>query len=145
MGRTPITPLVAVDIVIRMSSENDRIVLIERQNPPPGWALPGGFIDVGETLETAAIREAREETSLEVTLERILGCYSDPSRDSRGHTVSIVYLAHADGEPHAADDARDVRLIDPADRSMRLAFDHAQILDDYLVYLQSGSPAALRV
>ena len=87
----PVTPLLTVDIIIEMVDRPGRpVVLIERRNPPPGWALPGGFVDVGETLEQAAVREAREETSLEVALKTLLGNYSDPARDARGHTVSAV-------------------------------------------------------
>ena len=90
----PVTPLLTVDIIIEMIDRPGRpIVLVERKYPPHGWALPGGFVDVGEPLESAAIREAREETSLEVTLKVLLGNYSDPARDSRGHTVSAVYIA----------------------------------------------------
>jgi 8-oxo-dGTP diphosphatase len=101
----PVTPQLTADIIIEMIDRPGRpIVLIERKYPPPGWALPGGFVDVGETLESAAVREAREETSLDVTLNLLLGNYSDPLRDSRGHTVSAVYIAEAQGEPRAADD-----------------------------------------
>jgi 8-oxo-dGTP diphosphatase len=105
--------------------------------------LPGGFVDVGERLEQAAVREAREETSLNVRLVALLGCYSDPARDRRGHTVSAVYVATASGEPHARDDARNVALCDPAD-CPELAFDHATIIADYLRYRESGALAPLR-
>lgn len=139
----PVTPLLAADIIIRTDDDPHRIVLIERRNPPHGWALPGGFVDVGETLEAAALREAREETCLEVTLEALLGCYSDPARDTRGHTVSAVFIARATGEPRAADDARDLRRVDPAAPGVALAFDHARILADYLNWLKTGQGKAL--
>lgn len=128
----PVTPALAVDIVIEMTDRSGRpIVLIERRHEPSGWALPGGFVDVGETLEQAAVREAREETGLEVVLGPLLGCYSDPARDPRGHTVSVVYVGEARGTPRAQDDARAIRLVDPA-TPPPLAFDHARILTDYL-------------
>lgn len=140
----PQTPAIAVDVIIELRDHPGRVVLIERRNPPFGWALPGGFVDVGEVLEAAAMREAREETSLDVELVCLLGCYSRPDRDPRGHTISPVYVGRASGEPVAADDAKAVCLADPADRSLPLAFDHRQILDDYLVFLQTGRPAPLR-
>ena len=130
---TPITPLLTVDIIIEMVDRDDRsIVLIERRYPPYGWALPGGFVDVGETLENAAVREAMEETCLEVILKGLLGCYSDPSRDPRGHTVSAVYIAEATGTPQAEDDAKAVKLYSLSELPRDMAFDHAKILADYL-------------
>lgn len=140
----PETPDVAVDIIIEMADRPGRpIVLIERRNPPPGWALPGGFVDIGETLEAAAVREAREETSLDVMLRVLLGVYSDPRRDPRGHTVSPVYIAEARGVPRAADDARHLALYDPRE-CPPLAFDHPQIIADYVAYLETGRVAPLR-
>jgi 8-oxo-dGTP diphosphatase len=139
----PVTPLLTVDIIIEMIDRPGRpIVLIERKYPPPGWALPGGFVDVGEPLQTAAVREALEETSLDVTLKRLLGNYSDPLRDSRGHTVSAVYIAEAQGEPHAADDARHLALYDPR-KTPPLAFDHERIIRDYLYFLDTGDVPVL--
>ncbi|MDE2024162.1 MAG: NUDIX hydrolase [Gammaproteobacteria bacterium] len=141
----PVTPLLAVDLIIELADRPERpIVLIERRNPPHGWALPGGFVDIGETLEHAAVREAEEETGLKVRLKALLGCYSDPARDVRGHTVSAVYVAQAQGEPQAGDDAVNAAAFDPL-RPPMLAFDHALILSDYRRYRETGILAPLRV
>jgi 8-oxo-dGTP diphosphatase len=141
----PITPLLAVDIIIVLEDRpNQPIVLIKRRNSPPGWALPGGFVDIGETLEQAAVREAREETRLGVTLKVLLGCYSDPERDPRGHTVSAVYTASASGTPKAADDAAELDLFLIGNLPENLAFDHRQILMDYARYRATGQLALIR-
>ena len=129
-------PLPTVDVLIY---QNDRILLIKRKNPPFGWALPGGFIDAGEKAEQAAIREAREETSLEVRLERLFSVYSDPNRDVRFHTLSIVYIASATGTPDAKDDATEVSFFSLQDLPKEIAFDHQQILEDFKTYLKNGS------
>jgi 8-oxo-dGTP diphosphatase len=117
-----------VDLIIEIGG--GRIVLIRRRNPPPGWALPGGFLEYGESLEQAAQREAKEETGLDVELIRQLHTYSDPGRDPRGHTVSTVFIARASGEPKAGDDAGDVQVCSLLELPP-LAFDHAQVLQDY--------------
>lgn len=135
----PITPLLAADAIIELTDRPERpIVLIKRRNPPYGWAIPGGFVDPGETLESAARREAKEEVCLEVTLKVLLGCYSDPARDERGHTVSAVYVAEAQGMPCAADDAAELALFTLDALPQPLAFDHARILEDYRHYRLTG-------
>jgi len=121
-------PFPTVDIIIEL--DND-IVLIRRKNPPYGWALPGGFVDYGESLEAAAIREAKEETSLDVELVSQLGAYSDPDRDPRQHNISFVFVARAKGKPRASDDALDMGIFDAESLPKELAFDHGRILKDY--------------
>lgn len=141
----PQTPSLTTDIVIELANRPDRpIVLIERRYPPPGLAFPGGFVEVGETVEQAAVREAREETGLTVTLVALLGVYSDPTRDPRSHTCSVVYVAEASGTPVAQDDAKAVHVCDPAAPPARLVFDHEQILSDYLSYRRNGAVPGLR-
>lgn len=135
----PLTPSLAADIIIELTDRAERpIVLIQRKYAPLGWAVPGGFVEVGESLEHAACREAREETGLIVDLQVLLGCYSDPKRDTRGHTVAAVYIAHASGTPVAADDAAQVEIFTPAHFPAVLAFDHAQILRDYINFRERG-------
>jgi 8-oxo-dGTP diphosphatase len=131
----PRNPPLAVDIIVEIGSE---IILIERKNPPHGWAFPGGFVDYGESVEAAAIREAKEELNLDVTLEALLSVYSDPKRDPRQHVASVVFIAQAQGTPQAADDATRAILVSPFSPPEPLCFDHAQILRDYLAYRQSG-------
>src|SRR5690606_34437213 len=116
---------------------DQRIVLIRRKNPPLGWALPGGFVDEGEPLEAAAVREAREETGLEVRLEEQFFTYSDPLRDPRLHTLSTVYLARAEGVPQGSDDAAEARAFAP-DELPPLVFDHGAIVADALHYFRTG-------
>jgi 8-oxo-dGTP diphosphatase len=135
-SEAPRNPLLTVDIIIECGGG---IVLIERKNPPYGWALPGGFVDYGEMLEQAAIREAREETSLAVTLVEQMHTYSDPRRDPRHHTVSTVFIATAAGTPQGADDARRAALFQEHDLPAPVVFDHATILSDYFNYRSGRS------
>ena len=129
-------PFLTVDIIIECQGG---IVLIERKNPPLGWALPGGFVDYGESLETAAAREAFEETSLKVQLIEQLHTYSDPERDPRHHTVSTVFIATAQDRPRAADDAVDAGIFTQDNLPSPLVFDHPLILNDYFAY-KNGVP-----
>jgi ADP-ribose pyrophosphatase YjhB (NUDIX family) len=122
-------PLLTVDVIIELGGEG--VVLIRRRNPPLGWAIPGGFVDYGESLESAAVREAKEETSLSVTLRYQLGAYSDPARDPRHHTVSVVFVAEAEGSPRAGDDAGEIGIFHRHALPDSLAFDHRKILEDY--------------
>jgi ADP-ribose pyrophosphatase YjhB (NUDIX family) len=135
VSETPRNPLLTVDIIIEVGGG---IVLIERKNPPQGWALPGGFVDYGESLESAAVREAKEETSLDVGLTEQFYSYSDPSRDARHHTVSTVFIAVAEGIPHGEDDARAARIFREDDLPNPIVFDHARILRDYFHFKKTG-------
>ena len=121
-------PLPTVDVIIRLAAG---IVLIMRKNPPHGWAIPGGFVDCGESLEDAAVREAKEETSLDITLVRQFHTYSEPGRDPRFHTITTVYIADAAGTPVAADDASGIGLFTEENLPAPICFDHALILSDY--------------
>ena len=134
-------PLLTIDIIIEIAGAG--IVLIERKNPPHGWALPGGFVDYGESLETAAVREALEETSLEVQLVEQFHTYSDPNRDSRHHTVSTVFIATATGIPRGADDAKVAQLFLERELPKNLVFDHPRILREYFDYKKTGAKPKL--
>ena len=133
-------PLVTVDIIIEF---DQGIVLIERKNPPYGWAIPGGFVDYGETLEHAAIREAKEETSLDVGLTEQFHSYSDPSRDPRHHTVSTVFIAKGKGLLKADDDAKNAKVFRKEALPSPLVFDHGQIVNDYFRYTEGVSKNAI--
>jgi len=126
----------AADVIIEL--EGRGIVLIERRNPPSGWAIPGGFIEYGESAESAAVREALEETCLEVTLLEQLHTYSRPDRDPRQHTITIVFIGRASGNPVGADDAARAIVCDEATLPAPLAFDHAEVLRDYFRYKRTG-------
>ncbi|MGL4621420.1 MAG: NUDIX domain-containing protein [Chroococcidiopsis sp.] len=128
-------PVPTVDIIIELIDRPQRpIVLIERHNPPYGWALPGGFIDYGELAELAARREAEEEIGLQVELIEQFHVYSDPNRDPRQHTLSVVFIATATGEPKAGDDAKGIGIFESWQVPTNLCFDHDRILRDYWRY-----------
>lgn len=121
-------PFPTADLIIEY---NRGIVLIKRKNPPEGWALPGGFVEYGESLEAAAVREAKEETGLDVELLRQFHAYSDPKRDSRHHTITIVFLAKAKGNAVAGDDAKEIGVFSKDTLPEQIAFDHRDIINDY--------------
>jgi 8-oxo-dGTP diphosphatase len=135
---TPKTPYLTVDGIIEIYKDDlyQGIVLIERGYEPFGFALPGGFVDVGESVETALKREMKEETTLEVSELKLLNIYSDPTRDRRFHTVSAVYICRASGIPHGEDDAKSAMIVNPHELDLAsLCFDHAKIIEDYLTIL----------
>lgn len=129
------TPKLTVDGIVELYNEQDvfqGIVMIERKNPPHGWAFPGGFVDLGESVETALLREMKEEVCLDVVIDRFQGIYSDPSRDPRFHTASAVFVCRASKMPVAADDARAVHVLTMASALQQsMVFDHRRILQDY--------------
>ena len=129
-------PTPTVDCIVELTGE--RIVLIRRSNPPNGWALPGGFVDEGETLHDACAREVKEETNLVVDLSEQFFTYSDPARDPRKHTISTVYIGWAEGEPAGADDAAEAKAFGLDALPKELCFDHATIVSDYLIYKRTG-------
>lgn len=131
---SPFVPC-TVDIIIEI---DDKILLIERKYPPLGWAIPGGFVEKGESLEAAAAREAKEETGLEVTDLKQFRSYSDPKRDPRFHTIATVFTAKGSGSPEAQSDAINLRLFNPENLPDKMAFDHSSIIRDYLVYKKSA-------
>ncbi len=130
------TPLLTVDIVIRYRKG---IVLVERKNLPYGWALPGGFVEMGESLENAAMREAKEETSLDINIVEQFHAYSDPCRDPRFHTATVVFLADGKGILKGRDDAKRAEIFLEDALPFEIAFDHGRILADYFEYMKSGS------
>ena len=133
-------PLVTVDIIIEI---DNKIILIQRLNPPYGWALPGGFVDYGESLESAAIREAKEETSLEVVLEDQFHTYSDPGRDPRHHTITTVFIGKGVGVPKPADDAKQLGMFSNHNLPDPIVFDHNRIINDYFRYKEGESKKAV--
>ena len=128
MDRAPRNPLITVDALIEIDGG---IILINRKNPPYGWAIPGGFVDYGETLEEAVVREAKEETCLDINIIRQFHTYSDPGRDPRHHTVTTMFIASATGTPRADDDAQDIGIFTRDTLPEDMAFDHRQVLEDY--------------
>ena len=138
-------PAPTVDIIIELVDRPERpIILIERKNEPFGWAIPGGFVDYGESVESAAVREAAEEVSLEVKLIEQFYVYSDPSRDARQHTLAIVFIATAKGQPVAADDAISLEIFQQWNLPQNLCFDHDRIMQDYWHYRNYGVRPRIR-
>ena len=136
----PKQPRLTVDVIIEMEGG---VVLVERKFEPLGWAIPGGFVEWGETLETAAIREAKEETGLDVRLTALLHVYSDPARDPHRHTMTVVYIATADGEPVGGDDAAEAHYFPLDALPSPIVFDHAAIIDDYRQFRRGGARPAV--
>ncbi len=128
-------PLCTVDIIIEVDK---KIVLIKRKYPPLGWAIPGGFVEKGESLEKAALREAKEETGLDLKNLKQFHAYSDPERDPRFHTISVVFYANGEGKPEADTDAEELAMFEPGKLPENLVFDHTKILKDYAEYKDSA-------
>ena len=131
-------PAPTVDILIELDGKPGTLVFIERKNEPQGFALPGGFVDEGEYVADAAVREAKEETGLDVELIELFHVYSDPKRDKRKHTVSTVFIGRASGQPRGGDDAARCLVCAPDELPQKLVFDHALIVSDYLTYKRTG-------
>ena len=129
---------VTVDIIIRLKDHHNKIVLIERRNEPHGWAIPGGFVEQNESLASAAVREAKEETGLDVVLREQFFAFSKPGRDPRGAVVSVCFIADAYGTPKADDDAKNVAIVHHDEHELPLAFDHAEVLEHYGTWLSTG-------
>ena len=129
-------PVPTVDCIVELPG--DKIVLVRRKNPPVGWALPGGFVDRGEPLHDACVREVKEETGLSVDLSEQFFTYSDPARDPRQHTISTVYIGWAEGTPRGSDDACEAKGFTVGELPAELCFDHATIVADYLAYKRTG-------
>ena len=141
MPFTPKTPYLTTDGIIELYKEDTfkGIVLIERKNEPKGLALPGGFVDVGERVEEALVREMQEETNLQVEISMLLGVYSDPKRDPRFHTASVVFIVKAQGQPQGGDDAKTAKVYALEEIPMdQLVFDHGEILKDYLLQRETS-------
>lgn len=132
-------PKPTVDVLIELDGQPDTLVLIERANEPRGWALPGGFVDEWEWIADAAVREAKEETGLDITLIELFHVYSDPKRDPRQHTVSVVFIARASGEPVGGDDAAKAVVAPLSALPGPLVFDHPLIVADYIAYKRTGT------
>lgn len=135
------TPFITVDIIIRY---DNGLVLIERKNPPFGWALPGGFVDIGESLEEAAVREAKEETTLDVNLVEQFYAYSAPHRDPRFHTITMVFIGDGEGSLKGRDDARKAEVFTERALPNMIAFDHREIIADYFSYLNTGQKPSVK-
>jgi len=144
-AKTYRNPTPTVDALIELDGRPGTIVLIARGNQPQGWALPGGFVEEGEWLADAAVREAKEETGLEVEIRELFHAYSNPQRDPRQHTISAVFIGRATGEPQGGDDAAEARVFALDALPSPIVFDHATIIADYARYRADGTrPPARR-
>jgi 8-oxo-dGTP diphosphatase len=137
-GKKYRNPTPTVDVLIELDGRPGELVFIERKHEPQGFALPGGFVDEGEFLADAAVREAKEETGLDIELTELFHCYSDPKRDQRQHTCSTVFICRASGMPEGGDDAASAVVCKPEEMEGKLVFDHALIVADYVAYRATG-------